>query len=79
LAFIGFHAKILGAPYFGVPGISKNKKSSTFFHFVAENSVLCPLAFCVPITFHFHEEYLVPPTTTTMANPAIQRAIATEC
>jgi hypothetical protein len=35
LAFIGFHAKILGAGYFGVPGISKNKKSSTFFHFVA--------------------------------------------
>jgi hypothetical protein len=42
-----------------------------------ENSVLCPLAFCVPITFHFHEEFF-PPTTTTMANPAIQRAIATE-
>jgi hypothetical protein len=37
LAFIGFHAKILGAPYFGVPGISKNKKSSTFFHFVADD------------------------------------------
>jgi hypothetical protein len=35
LAFIGFHAKILGSRYFGVPGITKNKKSSTFFHFVA--------------------------------------------
>jgi hypothetical protein len=35
LAFIGFHAKIFGARYFGVPGMSKNKKSSTFFHFVA--------------------------------------------
>jgi hypothetical protein len=42
LAFIGFHAKILGARYFGVPGIPKNKKSSTFFHFVADTMVELP-------------------------------------
>jgi hypothetical protein len=28
-------------------------------------------AFCVPITFHFHDKNIIfPPTTTTMANPA---------